>query len=553
MMLWTHHLTEPKNELDAGMMPPPTTTLPLNIRRSSLGTLLPTSEQISPPMLKAEIMDDNSQGSVISNGPELMSHDSMDHFSANDNSMDGSNSAHTPEQLQTMAIMNSTPLELILQKNGDITATFSTPMETNSVTDLIDMSTSTPMNIDDIRVKQEQAADIAAQIQELVSNPTTTSNTELLTNINELNDRVDAVPLFSGPTKTDTSDVLFVNTLGTLNGNAITTTNQQLALDQQNAFAAHQTLMTEAGTAATLNEILTYPSATQTIAPTILSPSPPNTSPLTTDVMLNSQPAAILNNTSPAMITAGNPATAALSPIVTNSESDIILNPTISPTMMCNTNGDSNPLMNTQVPVGDSTLLSVTMPSATPQTTSESMLTNFMQPMSIKQSTVAVKNMILNAAADILSSEPNSINPETTMNALMSLNSAPLMTQGDQPQSQQPSTLATTTANAAGGIMSMRNQQSPTGAGQPHHNYESQATQSLTNMLSTNTNTSSVVVLTGSNQMIHNVVAAAASQNAKDIIQNHNNNNMMSNYVGAQMLANTATTNATQNFLNNLQ
>lgn len=542
-MFWSHQLNEPKNEVDAGMMPPPTTTLPLNIRRTSLGNLLSTSEQISPPILKSEIIDENSQGSIISSGPDLMSQDSMDHFSINDNSMDGSNSAHTPEQLQTMAMMNSSPIELILQKNGTITGTFTTPMETNAVSNLMDIDDTTPMNVVDIRVKQEQ--DIAAQIQELVSHPSATSNSEILSKINDLKNCVDA----------DNSDVLYVNNLGTLSANPITTTNQTLTLDQQNVFATNQGLMTEAGTAAaTLNEILTYPTATETIAPTILSPSPPNTSPISADVMLNSQPAANINTSPTAIIPVTNTAaTSALSPIVTNPESDIILNPTISPTMMCNSNADSNALMNSQVPVGDSTLLSVTLPSTTPQTTSD-MLNNLMQP-TLKRST-AVKNMILNAAADILSSEPNSINPETTMNALMSLNTAPLMTQDNQPQ--QPSTHSVTTLNPTTGIVTIQNQpQTLADAVQPHHNYESQATQSITNMLSSNRNTSSVVVLAGSNQLIQNVVAAAQNQNATaEILQNstvQSNNNMMNNYVNSQMLSNTATANATQNFLNNLQ
>lgn len=547
LMLWTHHLGEPKNEImDAGMMPPPTTTLPLNIRRTSLGNLLTAADQISPPILKCEIMDENSQGSIISNGPELMSHESMDHYGS-ENSLDGSNSAHTPEQLQNMTIMNSSPLGLLLQKNVEMTtAAFSTPMDQSEAVTLMDID-STPLNCVNLRVKQEQ--EIAAQIQELVTNPSTTANTaSLLTKINEIKAQVEATPLYTASTAaTDNeTDAMFANELANLNTavNAITTTNQL----NQNVYEA-QVLMTEAGTAAAaLNEILTYPSNTNAVAPRILSPSPPSTSPLASDVMLNAASAASIS--SGALIPSAVGTSSALSPLTINQpESDIILNPTISPTMMCTTTGDTNPLLNSQVTVGDPTILTVTLPTTTSQTNS-AYFNNLMQPLTMK--TNAVKNMILNAAADILSSEPNSINPETTMNALMSLNTAPLMTQENQPI-PQPTTLAVTTANLTGGIVSMPNgtQQTTAGSVQPHHSYESQATQSLTNMLPSNTNTSSVVVLAGSNDLIQNVVAAA-TQSGTNIIP-ASNTSIVNSFVDSQMLANTATANATQNFLNNLQ
>lgn len=84
MMIWNPSI-EPINEIDSGMMPPPS-TLPLSVRRpSSSGTLM--ADQITSPLLKAEIMDESSQGSI----PDAMNHDSMDRMpGSNENSLDGS-------------------------------------------------------------------------------------------------------------------------------------------------------------------------------------------------------------------------------------------------------------------------------------------------------------------------------------------------------------------------------------------------------------------------------------------------------------------------------
>lgn len=69
VMLWSSGGIEPKNEIDSGMMPPPT-TLPLSVRRpSSTGTILP--DALSPSnvvtALKTEIVDENSQNSMGAN------------------------------------------------------------------------------------------------------------------------------------------------------------------------------------------------------------------------------------------------------------------------------------------------------------------------------------------------------------------------------------------------------------------------------------------------------------------------------------------------------
>lgn len=542
LMLWANQLNEPKNERDAGMMPPPTTTLPLNIRRSSLTGMFSCSDQISPPVLKSEIMDENSQSSILSTGPETMNHDSMDHF-ANENSMDGSNSA--PSQVN---MMTATPLELIMQKNVALSNVFQPNIDQNSLMEIAS-------NVVDLRVKQEEQ--IAAQIQELV-NQNSSDNADMLVAVNQPG--VDAVfgQTVATATNSTTADVMFNNSMNSMGQNVVaaTPTEMQQALEQ-NAFATHQGLMTEAGTANAMNHILSYPNGVQSLSPNILSTSPTSNSPLSQDVMLNSQPAAALN---------GNAST--ISPIVpittSQSESDIIMNPTISPTMMCHTtNGDANNLMSNAVAMNESAMLAATMPTTQQPSTSDAILTNLMQPMSIKQSPVAVKNMILNAAADILSSEPNSITTETTMNALMSLNSAPLCA-----QDRSSPTLSSTQASSSPPNVSLLSQPTTAMMMPNHHHFESPATQSIANILTNNDSTSSVVVLAGNNQLIQNVVAAAAAQNATEIIQNQIvpaetmlNNFAMPNHMSPQMINVQSTPSAAtaglnqvqQNFLNNLQ
>lgn len=472
LMLWANRLSEPKNERDAGMMPPPATTLPLNIRRSSLTGMLSCSptDQISPPILKAELMDESSQSSILSaGGPETMSHDSMDHFPS-ENSMDSSNGP---------TIMPPTPMEIMMHKSTGLSSAFQPTMDQR----LMEMAT----NVVDLRVKQEE---MVAHIQEMV-NRNSADNTD--------------VSMFVG-NPNNATDVLFSNPMRALETpvpvNATTEQQIQQSLEQTNTFSTtHQTLMTEAGSAGSLSHILSYPNA---VPSNILSPS--SSSPLSQDVMLNSQPASAI--TGPML--AANAPQANLA-VTTQSESDIILNPTISPTMMCNPSGDPGSLIASQVTIGDSPILPAAIPTTQQTTTSDAILTNLMQPMSIKQTAVEVKNMILNAAADILSSEPTSINPETTMNALISLS-----------QEQSSSSSSSGQSSSSPKLLSIHD-------GQSVQHFENPAT--ITNILARSDSNSSVVVLAGDNQLIQNVVAAAAAQNATEIIQNQIPADAMLNHV----------------------
>lgn len=434
LMLWANHLKETSNKIDAGIMPPPSTTLPLNIRRTSLTGLMSCglNDQTSPPILKSEILDENSQNSLLSaNGDN-----SIDYI--NDNSMDVSSSA-----------------ALNLMSNP-----FPPPPP------LMSMQSTSPINVVDLRVKQED--DLPPTIPDLANPNLHEESAELIaaaaagsgssyiepfgrSKLNDLKVQVNDIPMYNAPP----ADVMLGTnmTLSSLN----TDQHMHQAIGQSSSVFGPQSMMPENGTPTTnINHMLSFPNVSQTITSNCLSTSPTNPSPLSADVMLNSQSIPTINTSPNSLLNVDSSS-------VSNStiESDIIMNSTISPTMMCsNSSADSTNLITSPVAIGgDNQML-----SAPPQPNS-GLLNNPFQPMSIKQSDAVMKNMILNAAAEILSSEPNSITAETTTNALMSLNTA------DQ---AQPTT--------------------PQHASPP----------SITNILTHSDSTSSVVVLAGNNMLIQN-------------------------------------------------
>lgn len=438
LMLWANHLKETSNKIDAGIMPPPATTLPLNIRRSSLTGLLScgSNDQTSPPILKSEIMDENSQNSILSTGAESMNHDSIDFV--NDNSMDASNSA---------TLMNQTAIDIMAN-----------PFPPQS--SLMNISSTSPINVVDLRVKQEE--DMAVQMQDLV-NPNMGESSEMMSTgagasfmepfgrskMNDLKVQVNDVPVFN----TQPNNVM-------LNNNLVMSTitsdqRMQTPMGPSAQVFGQPSIMTEAGTANGLNQMLSFPNASTNMSPNILTTSPTNPSPLSTDVMLNQQPIPTINSSPNSLLTVETPVNN------TTIESDIIMNSTISPSLMCNNSAsDGGNLIANPVAITDSPML-----AAPPQPTSEALLNNFIQPMSMKQTDAVVKNMILNAAAEILSSEPNSICEQTTTNALMSLNN------------NDPAPQTT-----------------------PQHG----SPPSITNILTHSDSTSSVVVLAGNNKLIQN-------------------------------------------------
>lgn len=391
---------EPINEIDSGMMPPPS-TLPLSVRRpSSAGNLL--VEQISPPLMKTELNDDSSQSSL----PDTMNHDALDRMTINENSMDGSG-GYVPHRIRKRSIdmmdsnsMMSTPV--LMHDSSSMSGFAARDAQINLM--------QSP-EIVDLRIKQEQ---IAAQLQFQLAASKAESDlnqsvNKFLSNLesNSLSPRVDsvAVALYANNTASNEALMQEINNI-----NQLATTS---AVMNQSAFGHALPLMTEAETSSSLNQMLSYPTPQNT--ETLMDTSSSNHS---HDVILNSQPAVSINSPN-------HQITMLASPNVNNAEhnmsTDVILNPAVSPSMMCQSN-DAIP------PQVTSVLACHPMQPSSQDT----LLNNLLQPDALhipRTSPVAVKNMILNAAADILSSQPSQISAENTINALMSLNSSPMMTQ----------------------------------------------------------------------------------------------------------------------------
>lgn len=390
---------EPINEIDSGMMPPPS-TLPLIVRRpSSAGNML--GEQISPPLMKTELNDESSQSSL----PDTMNHDTLDRMTINENSMDGSSYRIRKRSIDIMDSnsMMGTPVEMLIHDPNSMAAFATRDSQMGAMMQ--------SPEITDLRIKQEQM--VAAQLQFELANKVEAdlnqSVNKFLSNLesNSLSPRVDpvAVALYSNNSNNDAllQEINNMNNLGATGS-------------VMNTSPFGHTLLAEADPGNSLTQMLNY-SQNQNNE-TMMDTTNSNHS---HDVILNSQPAASINSpNSIAMLSSQN-----VNP-EHNMSTDVILNPAVSPSMMCQSTDSIAPQVT-------SVLACHSMQQQSPQDT---LLTNLMQAESIhipRSSPVAVKNMILNAAADILSSQPSQISAENTINALISLNSSPMITQASSP------------------------------------------------------------------------------------------------------------------------
>lgn len=215
--------------------------------------------------------------------------------------------------------------------------------------------------------------------------------------------------------------------------NTIAATNTNGNLDQN--FARN--ILTNAGSSATLTQILNIP---QTTTNSVLNSPPCNSSSLssspggihssiTQDIILNSQPAASINSANMQMI----------SPSVNDIPqehitSELILNNTVLPTMMCRPTTENNSLMAAhQVTMANTMLADITM---TPQREQDNLINNIIMNRPSddlhvvhKTSPVAVNNLLLTAAVDYITNQETRITTESTINALMSLNSNSMLTE----------------------------------------------------------------------------------------------------------------------------
>lgn len=414
--LWNQS-SEPKSEIDSGMMPPPLLP-PITARRPSLvGSM--SNDQISPPNcgLKAEMMDENSQNSMGSD------QNSMDRFpGSNENSIDTSMYTMVKRRNSTIDMMeeNSNMSIIVNDNTMDVGVLHMNQFNNNRIEM---MPTANDLKVLDLCVKQEE---IAAQIQNLVQNNQNQMLSDLnaLKNstVNQLNTHMEAPSIYN--TNHTNSNVVFApNMISTTS----TTTSPTIYENM-----CRETGVNQMNQMSQSNQPIDIESISNSSESMMGSPSSAtsNRSPHAQDIILNSQ-SSVLN---------GNESLQSVLSSPTNSQSqhsispDIILNPSVSPSMMCPSVTDanllspqgtlSNPILNTLPNIS----VIPTMPTIT-QTTQDAILNNLIPSvitqqnetqtihMSRKTTPVAVKNMYLKAANEILTSQPT----ESTINALISM------------------------------------------------------------------------------------------------------------------------------------
>uniref|UniRef100_U5EFX6 Nuclear factor of activated T-cells 5 n=1 Tax=Corethrella appendiculata TaxID=1370023 RepID=U5EFX6_9DIPT len=444
--LWNSTNPNGKNELDSDMMPPPVNLLPLCVRRPSL-----LAEQIqnisSPPsqsIMKSELIIDENTRSPIN---ETLNPDSLERFpGSSDNSLDNNlmyrqTNSVVPTAMDisednsniSMIVNDGTidmntinhhrnlhhPMSTIINETGLNVfhpATASVPpaahimnniMDTNELNNSRTTPNANDLKVIDLCIKQEQMDAAVKQSQLVQFIAATTNSNDPIPNINEVNElkaQLEVETLFNA--------------------------TQQPSTQIETTFPTN--MMNHHHDA----QLLGMQTQQNTIIPTSVTANPqqqPQTidTTVTQDIILNSQSAiTITTNNLPLLATTQqnqtnvNSATQALSP-------EIILNPTVAPSsIMCQNTNDPN-LLTSQVLNNMAVMAASQQAQAPPPST---IIPPMIEPTPEQKATSAnvVKNMILNAAAEILTTNEPSVTTQTTINALMSLNTSNILTNSVQ-------------------------------------------------------------------------------------------------------------------------
>lgn len=411
---------ETKHEIDADMMPPPITThMPMVVRRPSLNTTQPliTDQQLvhlnavaAAEALKTELLDETSQNSLADaiNSPEAV-------VAAACAQVAGVGGPQSPTTLSYHSRYGrKTSMEAIMFDNNSMqgfpvapAATTTTPMEV-AVAAAVEMA-----------VKNEIAKAVSvAKVDKFITDLAQSANVADATN------PVQEPTLFGVPT-TAAIDHALTDILATT--------------PQTTAVAA------AAAAAVVLERSLSNSSATSSSASgsPLSGTSPSNSltshnSPITQDIILNSEPSVQLTPALPLqqLLPPGATPTVSVSPEVaaaTGLSTDIIMNPSVSPsTILCSDNGAAtavvpNIMAPHQVTMANSILNDIAMQAqptqqdaavaalalsniimTPPSDTSVSVPptpAHTMQPEVTTATSTAVSNMIIKAAADFISNQ----------------------------------------------------------------------------------------------------------------------------------------------------
>lgn len=375
-MMWT--TLEPKCEIDSGMMPPPS-ILPLTVRRSSsAGTIL--AEQLSPlNTLKTELMDENSQGSM----PESMAmqQESLDHFpGSNENSMDSQQSVMRemqfmqqtlPQRKQSMDIIDERSL-LMNKRSMDLSDLmhdsnpYSPMHERRRLSLQLQLETSSVDMRKGVSPEHEQMS----PLQHMMANKTTQ-----MLSISPPNENNAVVTLFGNGNDSNTN--IIFSQISSIAG------QQQQTQDNSNSFDA--SLISNSNSNSSHSSMLMNPQTASNLN------------------SADSQIQHILNNS---VATTGTDIT--MSP-------ETILNPTVSPTMMCPAQSEAASLMNATTGLGNGVLSGMNLISATP-TTADTILSNIISQQSQQQTQAQEQDQLLKAANEFLAANDQPmITPSTPL------------------------------------------------------------------------------------------------------------------------------------------
>ncbi|XP_058830280.1 nuclear factor of activated T-cells 5 isoform X2 [Topomyia yanbarensis] len=447
---WGSQLSAAQDELDTGMMPPPVNVLLMggNGRRPSLlGDQLSMS---SPPNFKAELIDENSRS------PH--NEDSLERFpDSTDNSIDNSHILYRRRSVRqpSMDLMeDSSSMSMLINENSamDVGAMsgsmvgfrtgLSTLMETNEISNSATSPLASELKVMDLCIKQEQqqlSATARNQIEHMIA---TSSGLGGLNEVNQIKAQLNVEGMLNAAVQQ-----------GSLEKQALESTIASMVGGQQQSGMLEMNSLTGNGGSA--------------LSPAMLHGDISNAtsghSPLSQDVMLNSQ----------STLTVPSPGNMVLSPASTTSSDvsshphssispEIILNPTVSPSSMICSPSNATVAATAAAAVAAAAAVSEGAGLLTNQVFNNmaAVAANMIEQQP-KETTQAVQEIILNAAAEILTSQEPSVTTQSTINALISMNAQEMMTTSCQPQSQaimsqqnllpqcQPSTMASNVLTSA--------------------------------------------------------------------------------------------------------
>ncbi|XP_055846540.1 nuclear factor of activated T-cells 5 isoform X2 [Episyrphus balteatus] len=452
--------TETKHEIDADMMPPPASTqIPMMVRRPSLTNAMITDQMVIGG-LKTEILDENSQNSIA----DVMQSESLDRFPV----VQGDNGLlveQNPLIMHNQRMRKQSIDMLDMQSMSLLNESNSLPSFPSHHSDMNAMAAAAAV---EIAVKNEQIAkeiltaavvhqgqqtvdkflsSLSPGIADLKTSPQMEQNSMFVTN-----PATGAGVIF--PQQTASNLVMATNAVNSIDQ----TLNNMLAAASHSPSNDMQSLSLVRSSSVSSTSSSSSSS----------SSSSPNSSPMTHDIILNSEPAAVITSVNMQQMLGGGPDTAA--PPTDHIPTEMILNSNISPsTILCPPNSVPNLLVNQvsllngigmQPQSSQDSLLStiiMTPPSNSPpiqqQTSPQPQqqqspprqvpVVNPQADPQVTATSTAVSNMIIKAAADFISNHEN--NPESTIDALMSLNDTPIQTQSQVSQMLGGTTVTTNT------------------------------------------------------------------------------------------------------------